>query len=515
MTCLLSGCRPDPSGSSLELFFTNGSRSSIPLKLLRDGQDLLLDDAYPPACGIGKAEISASGGSLTMEHRDGLCQSLTAVRAADLAGLLDPGLDLPVDLVVTNASWMITCAGKPDDPSIPAMRRAEEILDLIPGGCLACRAGRVVDTGPEAEVLRRIELAPEAMHVDAGKGGICPGFIDAHTHPIFAGQRSSEFAMRAAGADYLAIARAGGGIRSTVAATRKATDEELRALTMSRLGRMTRWGTTSIEGKSGYELTVPGELRLLRILTELDPIQPVDIQRTLLAAHVIPPEHKDDRETYIRRIIEEIIPQAARQGLARACDVFCEEGAYTLDESRRILEAARAAGLGVRIHADQFHDLGAVVMATELDALSADHLEASTDSSVEALARSSTVAVLLPGAALTVGGRFPDARRLLDRNVPVALATDCNPGTSMTESLPLMISLACTRMGMTVPEALLAVTVQAARAMGRKDTGKLARGMAADFVIHDAPEPAYIPYHLGSSTVKKVFKLGGPAYEAP
>lgn len=494
------------NGTILAVRFSDGATVRLPLKALRDSTQLLEDPSDPPRARIIQAAVSRSGDSVRLDHGDGFTQDLEGADLADLAGLIpidDP--DRPADLLVENAAWLVTCAGPADS--------AATRLGLVEDGEVVVRAGRVMAAGPRDEVHKQVPVARNARRIDARGRGVSPGLIDPHTHPVFGGQRAREFAMRAAGATYLEIAEAGGGIRSTVTATRSATDADLKLGTRGRLRRLLNWGVTSIEAKSGYSLDVQGELRMLRILRELDPVQPVDITRTLLAAHVVPAEYKDDRETYIRQVIEEIIPAAATQGLAHGCDVFCESGAYTLDESRGILSAAKAHGLALRIHAEQFTDTGAAALAAELGALSADHLEAAGDATIEAMAGSDTVAVLLPGAALTVGDRFPDARRLLDRGVKVALGTDLNPGTSMTESLPLMMSLACTQMGMTCPEAWLAVTTNAATAIGRNDVGRLAPGCLADFVIYDAPDPAYIPYHLAGNTILSVYKYGRPAVE--
>jgi imidazolonepropionase len=304
-----------------------------------------------------------------------------------------------------------------------------------------------------------------------------------------------------AGKSYEEIAMLGGGILATVRATRAASTASLVASARTRLARMRAHGVTACEGKSGYSLDIEGELRLLRIVNEIGCVP------TLLA-HVVPPEIP--RDQYVARFIGELIPS----GMARFCDVFCDRGAFTLRETRRILEAAKAAGLGLRVHAEQLSYTGAAELAAELGAASADHLELVSPAGIEALARSQTVAVLAPGAALTMRAPWPPARRLIDAGVAVALATDCNPGTSMTESLPLMMTLGCTQMGMTVEEAWRAVTVHAARSLGLDDVGRLAPGCRADIAIFDMTDWRALPYHFGSPAAWMVFKDGRPVYRA-
>ena len=344
-------------------------------------------------------------------------------------------------------------------------------------------------------------VAADAVRIDAGGRVVAPGLVDPHAHPVFAGERSFEFALRMAGQSYEEVAALGGGILSTVRATRAASDEALLGAARTRLARMLAYGVTACEGKSGYSLDVEGEKRLLRLLRELGCLP------TLLA-HVVPPEHK--REDYLRLFIEELIPS----GLAEFCDVFCDRGAFTLSETHRILEAARAAGLGLRVHAEQLSYTGAAELAAELGAASADHLEFVSPAGIEALAASGTVAVLLPGAALTLRARWPPARRMIDEGVTVALGTDCNPGTSMTEALPLMMTIGCTQMGMTVEEAWRAVTVNAARSLRRDDIGRLAPGCRADVAVFDFSDWRSLPYHFGPPLCWLVIKDGRIAYRA-
>jgi imidazolonepropionase len=361
-------------------------------------------------------------------------------------------------------------------------------------------------TGPVLVAEGRIvapdtPVAADALRIDAEGRVLAPGLIDPHTHPVFAGERSFEFALRMAGKSYDEIAALGGGILATVRATRAAPAETLLRGARERLRRMVAYGVTTCEGKSGYALDLEGEKRILRMLRELGCVP------TLLA-HVVPPDHS--RSDYLRMFIEELIPA----GLADFCDVFCDRGAFSLPETRRILEAARAAGLGLRVHAEQITHTGAAELAAELGAASADHLELVSPAGIEALAEAGTVAVLLPGAALTLRAPWPPARRMIDAGVTVALGTDCNPGTSMTESLPLMMTLGCTQMRMTVEEAWRAVTVNAARSLRRDDIGRLCPGCRADIAIFDFGDWRALPYHFGPPLAWLVLKDGRIAYRA-
>lgn len=368
-----------------------------------------------------------------------------------------------------------------------------EGIGLREGGVLRMGLGKILP--PEAEVAR------DAIRLDARGKVVAPGLIDPHAHPIFAGQREQEFDMRAKDKTYAEIAAAGGGIWSTVCATRAASDALLLRGLRRRLLTMRRHGVTTCESKSGYALSVEGELRLLRLLGEYDGV--LELIPTLLGAHAIPPD--EDRNAYVDAIVNEMIPRAST---ATFCDVFCDEGAFTVEEARRLLLAARASGLGLRLHAGQFADIGAAELAAELRATSADHLEHVSASGIVALAHAGVVATLLPGAALTLGLPWPHAREMIEAGVTVALGTDCNPGTSMTEALPLMTTLAVTQMHMTCEEVWRAVTVNAARAVGRTDLGRLAPGTQADVVIFDFNDWRALPYHFGTPRALCVIKRG-------
>ena len=333
--------------------------------------------------------------------------------------------------------------------------------------------------------------------------------MDAHTHPVWAGDRGEEIGRRLAGESYAEIARAGGGILATVRATRAAGDAELRETVRARLARMLAHGTTTVEAKSGYGLTAEQELRSLRLLRDLREEALPRVVPTLLAAHEIPPEFRDRRGEWVRLVAEEIVPAAAREQLARFCDVFCEEGVFTVEESRRILEAGRRAGMGLRVHADELARSGGALLAAQLRAESADHLLWIGEEEIAALQRAGTVAVILPGTAWWMGSRRAPARALIAAGVPVAVASDSNPGTCHTESLPAVATHACLDSGLTVEETLTGMTLNAAASLGLAgEVGSLEAGKQADVLLLDAPDDRHLIYHWGVNLVSRVW-MGG------
>ena len=380
----------------------------------------------------------------------------------------------------------------------------------LAGAEVLCRAGRIAFVGTPEERRQLFGELPDAERLDGHGGTLVPGFVDAHTHLPWAGSREEEFAMRLAGRTYQEIAEAGGGILSTVAATRQASEEELAALVRRRMDQMLAWGTTTAEAKSGYGLSLESELKQLRAIRRASEDHPVDLVPTLLAAHEVPPEHRKKRRRYIDLICEQIVPAVAEQGLARFCDVFCEEGVFSADESRRVLEAGARHGLAPRLHADEFADSGGAELAAELGALSADHLMAVSPEGIEALARSQVTAVLLPGTSFFLRlHRWAPARRLVEAGVPVALATDCNPGSSYTESMPMVFVLAVFELGLTIEESLTAATLNAACSLGLgAEIGSLEPGKRADLVLLDAPNLLHLAYHYGINPVAAVVKEG-------
>jgi imidazolonepropionase len=427
-------------------------------------------------------------GGLVVELDDGAIERL---------GPAELGLNpRPVELVVEGGRLL-------------TMHEGDGPLGLVTDGAVALAGGRVAWVGRRAELPKSgLDLAA-ARRLDAGGRLVSPGLVDCHAHPVFAGDRADEFGRRAAGHSYLEIAAAGGGINATLGPTRAATVDDLVELTCQRLAVALAAGTTTMEAKSGYDLTVAGELRLLEAALVADARSAVDLEPTLLA-HLVPPERATDRATYVAELCAELVPAAARLGLCRAVDVYCDQGAFTLDEARAILGAAADLDLAVRAHAGQFADLGAAELVAALGGLSADHLEQIGEGGARALAAAGVVGVMLPGACVQLRLPPPPVARLRDAGVTLAIGSDLNPGSSYCESLPVQMWLAATHLGMTVEEVWLGVTRHAARALGRSDIGALLPGAMADLVLWDAEHPAEVPYRYGRSLVHQVIKAGRP-----
>ncbi|MBV8758086.1 MAG: imidazolonepropionase [Deltaproteobacteria bacterium] len=387
-------------------------------------------------------------------------------------------------MVIRNARLM-TC-----DPERPG-------LGMIDRGAVVMEGARIVWVGPDNEAP-----AGEATVINADGRLVTPGLVDCHTHAIFAGDRAGEFAMRAAGKGYLEIAEAGGGINATLGPTRGAGHAKLLGILMTRLERMRDGGTTSVEVKSGYDLTTEGELALLRTVKTVAALESPRVVPTLLA-HLVPPERKADRDVFVREICEQWIPRAAAEQLATSVDVWCDTGAFTVDETRAIIGAAKAAAFGVRGHVGQLGDVGAAELMAEAGALSVDHVELISDAAIAALARAGTVAVMLPGACVQLRLPVPPVEKLRRAGVAMAVATDLNPGTSYCETLPIQMWLATTHYGMTVEEAWLGVTRVAARAL-RVEAGALVAGARADCVIWSCERPEEVPYRYGTNLVSRV-----------
>ena len=411
---------------------------------------------------------------------------------------------MPTRLAIIGCSQLVTLAG-PARPRTGAEMRA---LGIIKDGAMLVEDGRIVKTGVRAEIEPRIDAAYTV--IDAGGRVVMPGFVDAHTHPVFAGNRADEFEQRCAGATYAAIAAAGGGIRSTVRKTRAASEEDLLEAAQRYVEWFLRNGTTTIEAKSGYGLSLDAELKLLRVIQRMSPIRCVP---TFLGAHEIPDEYRGDPEKYVDLVVEEMLPQVAASALAQYCDVFCEPGIFGIDKSRRILKAARSLGLGLRIHADQLSASGGAELAAELGAATADHLEHTGPSGIAAMKAAGVQPVLLPGSVYTLGStRYPQARTMIDAGMAVVLATDFNPGSSPTPSLPIVLSLACTQMKMTPAEAITAATINAAYSVGcGGQIGSLEPGKRADFVSHNCQDYREIPYFYGVEHASGVY-IGGTAW---
>jgi len=385
-----------------------------------------------------------------------------------------------VDLIVRNIGRLATLAG-------PAPRTGASLSDvgLVEKAAVAAAAGRIVFAGPEGELAAAVVPAPDAAILDADGGAVVPGFVDAHTHIAFAGDRDEEIRHRLAGVSYKEIAANGGGIVRSVAATRTASRDELVTGVLGRLDEMLLQGTTTAEVKSGYGLETAAELRSLEAIREAGSRHPVTLVPTFLGAHEVPVEHRDHRRRYVDLLVLEMIPEVARRGLASFCDVFCEEGVFTVAESREILEAARTHGLGLRIHADELAWTGGAELAGELRARSADHLLFVSEAGMRALAGAGCVATLLPAAAFYLRlGRYAPARALIAAGAPVALATDANPGGGLSPSMPFAMAVACFSMSLSLEEALAAATLNAAYSLGLdSEVGSLEAGKRADLVI--------------------------------
>jgi len=349
--------------------------------------------------------------------------------------------------------------------------------------------------------------------LDARGAWVTPGLIDCHTHLVYAGSRVNEFEARLNGATYAEIAEAGGGIKATVRATRAATDEELAGASLPRLAALAAEGATTVEIKSGYGLDTRTELRQLSVARRIGADLGVDVRTTLLAAHALPPEYSGRADDYIDFVCDEIIPAAAASGLADAVDAFCDTIGFTAAQTRRVFGAARAHGLPVKLHADQLSDTGGAALAAEFDGLSADHVEYTSDAGVAAMARAGTVAVMLPGAFYALREtRLPPIAALRERGVPMAIASDCNPGTSPATSLPLMLSMACTLFRLTPAEALAGVTKNAARALRLADRGTLAPGQRADVALWEIVSPAELCYRIGGNACRGAVRAGHVAH---
>jgi imidazolonepropionase len=386
-----------------------------------------------------------------------------------------------------NIGLLATCAAEGGQGEIHAVPEAALAWD---------DDGRITWAGPQAKMPRRLAAWKSDDDLDAAGRLVVPGLVDCHTHLAFGGWRADEFVRRARGETYADIARAGGGILATVRATRETSEDELVERAAGFLERMLALGVTTVEAKSGYGLDLHQEIKLLRVYRRLAERVPQALVPTLLAAHAVPPEYAGDREGYVWLVCEEIVPAAAEEGLARFCDVFVEEGAFTPADARRVLEAGRKHGMAPRLHVDQLRDGGGAELAAELDAVSADHLEHVSPAGIRALAAASTVGVALPLASLYLGAPPAPARRMVRDGVAVAVATDFNPGSAPSYDLPLAMTLACVQGGLTPAEALKGATLIAARACGEEErAGSLEKGKAADFAILDAPDVETWLYH--------------------
>lgn len=397
----------------------------------------------------------------------------------------------------------------PVDSGTPSAGKFQGRVRILNQGALLVCDGLIAHIGTEAEVLAGIQPLQIDAEVDCGGRCVIPGFVDPHTHMCFAVRREAEFGLRLKGTSYLDILKAGGGILSSVKAVRKASEDSLLAATLENALSALRFGTTTLEIKSGYGLDTETELKMLSVIDRVRRRTPLDVVPTFMGAHAVPEEFRKAPEEYVDLLIEEMIPAIRHQGIARYCDVFCEAGVFSVDQSRRILTAAGIAGFGLKIHADEVHDMGGAGLAAELRAVSAEHLLAASDANIARLATSGTLAVLLPATAYSLQKPYARARDMIAAGVPIAIATDCNPGSSFTESMPFVFGLSVMNMRLTPEEALSAATLNAAYSIGMADrVGSLDQGKQADFLILDGESPAILAYHAGVSPVIDVYKKG-------
>ncbi len=402
----------------------------------------------------------------------------------------------------------------PEDNGRPAAGKNQGALNFFPNGAMLVENGIIKDIGNKKDVLSHINSSRLNSHnidseIDCMGQCMIPGFIDPHTHMCFAETREEEFEMRMNGAPYLEILEKGGGILSSVTSVQNADDNTLYKNTKKHVMSALKSGTTCLEIKSGYGLDMENELKMLKVIQKISRTTPLDIKATFLGAHAIPPFYKNDPDGFIDLIISEILPEVKKQKIADFCDIFCEKKVFTIQQSRKLLKKAQELGFGLKIHADEVHDTGGAGLAADLGAISADHLLNTSNENIKKLAESCVTAVLLPGTAFSLRQPYARARYMIENNLSIALATDCNPGSSYTESMPFIMELAILNMKMTPAEALTGATLNAAYAINMESrVGSLDIGKQADFLLVDGKSPAIFAYHSGINPVTNVYKLG-------
>ncbi|MCT4564222.1 MAG: imidazolonepropionase [Maledivibacter sp.] len=412
------------------------------------------------------------------------------------------------NIIIKNASELVTCKGFKS-------KKGKEMNDLhiVHDGTVIIEEGIIKAVGKTEEVLKNVNEDGYVI-IDASGKTILPGFVDSHTHLVFGGYRAEEFSWRLRGDSYMEIMNRGGGIINSVKGTKEASKEELIALGKKRLNSMLAFGVTTVEGKSGYGLDFDTEIKQLEVMEELDKLHPLDIVKTFLGAHAVPEEYKGREDEFIDFIIEEVLPIVQERNLADFCDVFCEKNVFSIEQSRRLLLKAKEMGMKSKLHADEIVRLGGAELAAEIEAVSADHLLQASDKGIKAMAEKGVVATLLPGTAFSLKEEFARGRFMIDNGCAVALATDFNPGSCFTESIPLIISLATLYMKMTPEETITALTINGAAAINKADEiGSIDVGKKGDIVIHEFPSYKFLPYHIGVSTVEKVIKNGIMVYD--
>ncbi len=410
-------------------------------------------------------------------------------------------------LLIKNANQVVTSRGASKKPLRGVGQKA---LTVIEDGAVAVCGEKIASVGSTAEVLDRIKVDASTEVLDASGKVVLPGLVDPHTHVVFGGSREHELALKLQGVPYLEILARGGGILNSVEATRAASKEELVAGGIKYCQQMLAQGTTTAEAKSGYGLSTKAEIKTLEAIKAVDRAQPVDLIPTFLGAHAVPKEYKDNPDGYLDLVINEMLPRVVENNLARYCDVFCEEGIFSVEQSRRVLMAARDLGLGLKMHADEISPLGGSELAAELGAVTADHLLVISDQGIEHMAAAGVIGVVLPGTTFYLcEEHYAPARKMIDAGVPVALATDFNPGSSPNNNLQLIINIACLYLRMTPPEVINAITINAAHAVGRSEqVGSLEEGKLADLVLFDAPNYDYLAYRYGTNLISTVIKNG-------
>ncbi len=410
---------------------------------------------------------------------------------------------MKVEMIIFNAKELLTLKGK------AKVRSGKEMseLGIIHDGAVAIDGGEIIDVNVSSEILAKYE---SDNMIDALDKVVMPGFVDPHTHPVFYETREKEFEMRVMGKTYVEISQSGGGIRSSIAGVRNASEDELYKLARKRVEKIISNGTTTLEAKSGYGLTTESELKMLRVIKRLNDDLPIDIVPTFMGAHEFPTEYKDNKEEYIRILKEEMMPEVKKSGIAEYVDIFTEDHVYNIEQSRDILQTAKDLGFKIRMHADEIEPIGGAELAGELKAVSADHLGACSDAGIAAMRDNGVIATLLPGTIFSLGmPKYARARDMISAGCPVALATDYNPGSCNCDSMQFVITLACLQMKMTVAEAITASTINAAYALERGDkVGSIEVGKKADILIMDMPSYQFLPYHFGSNNVETIIKNG-------
>jgi imidazolonepropionase len=417
------------------------------------------------------------------------------------------------NMIIKNAAELVTCSGF-------AAQKGKEMADLhiIPDGAVVIKEGLIAEVGTTKDIVKRyetggVDLADFDM-IDARGKAVLPGFVDSHTHLVFGGYRAEEFSWRLRGDSYMEIMQRGGGIVNTVNATRQASADELIQAGIKRLDSMLSFGVTTAEGKSGYGLDFDTEIKQLEVMAHLDQIHYVDVVPTFLGAHAVPEEYKGKEDAFIDFMANEVIPEVADRQLAEFCDIFCEKDVFSVAQSRRLLTKAKDLGFKLKLHADEIVQLGGAELAAELEAVSADHLLQASDKGIKDMATAGVVATLLPATAFSLKEPYAKGRKMIDSNCAVGLATDFNPGSCFTESIPLVFALATLYMNISIEEAITALTLNGAAALDQADRiGSIDAGKNGDVIILEFPSYHFIPYHLGVSTVEKVVKNGNLVFD--